>query len=182
MNIQQALNQSLLSAGASLYFTGQTLEQGKQSAIAEFQSASDNTIEKSQDYIQNESNPNYIKYRQEGDSHEKAFERLENSVRGQEKNLSLKRLDRAENELKKWAPHEADDYTKLARRKIGDMFKNEMEQLNTQFNEDKPLAKQQTQQSTYANQNQAMQERMNILKNISHSHNNPNPSVGMEVK
>lgn len=41
MNIQQALNQSLLAAGTSVYLAGHTIEQGKQSARAEYQAASD---------------------------------------------------------------------------------------------------------------------------------------------
>lgn len=41
MNIQQALNQSLLSIAGSAYLTGETLAKGKESARAEYQAASD---------------------------------------------------------------------------------------------------------------------------------------------
>lgn len=50
MNIQQALNQGLLTGGAGLYFASQTLEQGKQAANAEYQAASKDKIESKKNY------------------------------------------------------------------------------------------------------------------------------------
>lgn len=190
MNLQQALNNSLLSVAGSAYFTGEALQGGKESAIKEFRDATDDSLKKQQNLADNET-PNYFKYRNEGDSHEEAMDKVNNSVSGQESTLSLKRLDRAEGQLKKWAPHEADEYTKLAKRKVDDLTQDMVKQLLNQELPDlnkarvdaKALKSLSQGIETATNTTTELNKRIDTLHNkISHSNINPNPSIRMEVE
>lgn len=178
MNIQQALNQSLLAGGASVYLTGQTLEQGKQSARSEYQAASDASLEHDKKYNE-ELGPKIEAWKRRGSSDEEIQAAIGATPLGQEGPLIQNRLDRAERNLYKWDwdREDADNLVDLYYARWG---KQEADMYKDAFNEDVAVMKQRQQQKTYTNQKQAMQERIDMLKSGSYKSRMHQPSVMKE--
>ena len=179
MNIQQALNQGLISAATSAYLTDQILEQGKQSAIGEYQAASN---ERNESYKQNQIVHDVQKddWKEQLDKDVKkgtmtqaeADENLKELVKTDSKVISAKerkvvadrRFKRAERNLDKWVnPNEANSYKKIAESDNDTMLNSLFEDVPAARAEAKALRSQQRQQSTASNQAQAMEKRKKIL-------------------
>lgn len=172
MNIQQALNRGLLAGGTSLYFAGQTLEQNRQSAVAEHQAATENLLKKTEEY--KEAAPSILQQLEnEGLTHEEALKELPNSPQKKELDIAGKQHDRATTKLHIFAPERYKDYKELSQTKMNWYIR----QLAA---EERALQGQMQNQSTYTNQKQAIDKRINMLKSGSYKSRMHQPSVRME--
>lgn len=178
MNIQQALNQALVAAGTSVYLAGHTIEQGKQSARAEYQAASDATLEHDKKYNE-ELGPKIEEWKRRGLSNKEIQAAIEATPIGQEGPIIQNRLDRAERNLYKWDwdREDADNLVDLHYARFG---KQEADMYKDAFNEGVALIKQRQQQKTYTNQKQAMDKRIDMLKSGSYKSRMHQPSISKE--
>lgn len=200
MNIQQALNQSLLSAATATYFASDIIDKGKQSAIDKSNTASAEKNESIRQHymtravqrdVYNELHEDFgLK---DGKTNDEVREEINQLVDDDAKviaakerqDLAKKNYQRAERNLKRWDldRNEVNSYKTIHKMDYYNMMNGIFSDMRNAVAEDRALRSQQRQQETYTNQNQAKQERIDTLHNkISHSNINPNPSVSKEVE
>lgn len=170
MNIQQALNQSLLAVGTSVYLTGQTIDRGRETTGARYQALSDRSRENDREYDE-KVQPKIDEWKAKGDTQEQIDASLDANPIVQEGRQIQANLERTEKELRKWywTREVPDSITNLhySRSAVDSLERYEAAEEKKRKDADKsmkPIVSLRKKTKNYAQQEGAMQERPHILK------------------
>lgn len=188
MNIQQALNQSILSIAGSAYLTGETIDRGRETGTAKLESASDAYLKNDKEYME-KVQPKIDEWKAKGDTQEQIDAALEANPIVVEGQALTKRLQNAEKDLRKWywTSKETDDLMDLHYAKYGkqtaDIF-DAWDAAAKKSDKDakksiKALASLKNKTKTAANTEQEVKRRREILR-LGLNKSMHQPSVRME--
>lgn len=182
MNIQQALNQGLISAATSAYFTGQILEQGKQSAIDKYQSAGAEKNESAkqgaitravQRDVYNELYNDKELGLRDGMTDDEVKDEVDALVKDDtqvaaanaRQAIAKKNFQRAENNLKRWDKDrdEVDNYKTIHQTNYYKMMENLLQDVDNAKAEARALRSQKRQQETARNAETEVKNRETAL-------------------